>query len=142
MNYKRLFIYDVACRSDSFMFLYSAADGLTRHARQVEWRGSAGAAGKRLRSGDTAIRPVWKTRTRANWNSRREQTQGRTDAIADNLVDAHSDPPCTRHGAVGVGGEEKPERRWKSSVWIEAAEGNGSADNLLQRIRNLVKFGP
>jgi hypothetical protein len=38
MNYKRLFIYDVACRSDSFMFLYSAADGLKQHARQVEWR--------------------------------------------------------------------------------------------------------
>jgi hypothetical protein len=107
----------VAYRSDSFMFLYSAADGLTRHARQVEWRGSAGAAGKRLRSGDTAIRPVWKTRTRANWNSRREQTQG---ALTRSPITSWMHTPTGLVPAMArsaLGGEEKPERRLENRAF-------------------------
>jgi hypothetical protein len=43
--------------------------------------------------------------------------RGALTQFADNLVDAHSDRNCTRHGAVGGGREWKPERRLENQAF-------------------------
>jgi hypothetical protein len=119
MNYKRLFIYDVACRSDSFMFLYSAAERLKQHARQDEWRGSAGAAGKRLRSA-----------TRGFALSGRLEPEPTGTRDASKLRGALTRSPTTSWMQIPTGlvppwrgwrWAEKPERRLENSrVWNKA----------------------
>jgi hypothetical protein len=112
MNYKRLFIYEMACRSIP-LSPYTLRRMSWSIGSRDERRGSPGSAGKRLRSDDdTCDSPCPKTLELSHQerSSRREQSQGPLTRWPDNRVDAKSDRACPGHGAAGVrAGKGKPE---------------------------------
>jgi hypothetical protein len=110
MNYKRLFIYEMACRSIP-LSPYTLRRMSWSIGSRDERQGSPGSAGKRLRSDDDRCdSPCPKTLELSHQerSSRREQSQGPLTRWPDNRVDAKSDSPG--HGAAGVrAGKGKPE---------------------------------